>query len=565
MGSSHVVLMVAIIAVIVYFQIHFFKKNKELISKFKNIFPADATEEWSIDRMGDIRIISKYESELIEEREQIRQIILAKENQLNVKDQEKRSLESHIESAILSLSVDGDIIHENNKRRLSYIKGEITKLKNEIREKNNRLKELENLIEQNSNNNESNTRSIIVSSINRYLIKNKDSVVDFNLIKDIVDRNCDAKEEEIQTQNPVSLYLGLVGTMAGIIIGVVALIVSGSLTLTNGMGATDAISGVMELLEGVAIAMVSSVIGIILTTVGSLRIKDAKVETERKKHTFLSWMQTELLPKISSDVSSALVKLGGDLKDFNSTFADNAKLLQNTILGITEATKNQASLLNAVQRLDVARIAEVNVSVYDKLKNCSEELGTLGDNMNRINGGIEGATKIIGQQISEYGMRSADINDAAGKVDMATRDAQKQLKESIESSFKEYQDFVSKLYMGVKEHTESESKYYKEKIDALHQEILSKFGVLKKTEEELKNLTSVKENIAALEKTTARHGEKLDNLSQSIYALARSKMGDVGTFEPHKKMSKWISRTLWVVGTTTWLWFIVWTILSVIK
>ncbi len=565
MVSSHVILMIAIIAVIVYFQIHFFKKNKDLISKFKNIFPADTTEEWSIDRMGDIRIISKYESELIEEREQIRQIILAKENQLNVKDQEKRSLESQIESAILSLSVDGDIIHENNKRRLSYIKGEITKLKNEIREKNNRLKELENLIEQNSNNNESDTLSIIVSSINRYLIKNKDSVVDFNLIKDIVDRNCDAKEEEIQTQNPVSLYFGLVGTMVGIIIGVVALIVSGSLTLTNGMEATDAISGVMELLEGVAIAMVSSVIGIILTTVGSLRIKDAKVETERKKHTFLSWMQAELLPKISSDVSSALVKLGGDLENFNSTFSDNAKLLQNTILGITEATKNQACLLNAVQRLDVARIAEVNVSVYDKLKNCSEELGVLGNNMNRINGGIEGATKIIGQQISEYRTRSADINNAAGEVDMATREAQKQLKESIESSFKEYQDFVDKLYMGVKEHTESESKYYKEKIDALHQEILSKFGVLKKTEEELKNLTSVKENIAALEKTTARHGEKLDNLSQSIYALARSKMGDVETFEPHKKMSKWTSRTLWVVGTTTWLWFIVWTILSVIK
>ena len=56
--------------------------------------------------------------------------------------------------------------------------------------------------------------------MNNYLDNNKSAVSDFHLMKDIVDRNCDAKEEEIQTQIPVPLYLGLIGTMSGILIGV---------------------------------------------------------------------------------------------------------------------------------------------------------------------------------------------------------------------------------------------------------------------------------------------------------------------------------------------------------
>ena len=37
-------------------------------------------------------------------------------------------------------------------------------------------------------------------------------------MKDVVERYCDADEEEITTQQPIPLYLGLMGTMVGIII-----------------------------------------------------------------------------------------------------------------------------------------------------------------------------------------------------------------------------------------------------------------------------------------------------------------------------------------------------------
>ena len=59
----------------------------------------------------------------------------------------------------------------------------------------------------------------ILNSINTYLLRNKNNVSDFHLIKDISERNCEALDEEINSQLPIPLYLGLMGTMMGIIIG----------------------------------------------------------------------------------------------------------------------------------------------------------------------------------------------------------------------------------------------------------------------------------------------------------------------------------------------------------
>ena len=79
-------------------------------------------------------------------------------------------------------------------------------------------------------NNENEVAKEIENSINTYLIKNKGAVSDFNLIKDIVERNCDAVESEIESVTPMPLYIGLVGTMLGIIVGL------GAIGLTTGFG-----------------------------------------------------------------------------------------------------------------------------------------------------------------------------------------------------------------------------------------------------------------------------------------------------------------------------------------
>lgn len=64
----------------------------------------------------------------------------------------------------------------------------------------------------------------IVSTLNRYLNENSEQVSDYHLMKDIVDRNRDISESEIETLIPFTQYIGLVGTMIGIFVGVAILV-----------------------------------------------------------------------------------------------------------------------------------------------------------------------------------------------------------------------------------------------------------------------------------------------------------------------------------------------------
>ena len=54
----------------------------------------------------------------------------------------------------------------------------------------------------------------IKDSINKYLGNNSGSVIDFQLLKDAVDRHCDSVENDINTLTPLPLYCGLAGTIA---------------------------------------------------------------------------------------------------------------------------------------------------------------------------------------------------------------------------------------------------------------------------------------------------------------------------------------------------------------
>lgn len=159
--------------------------------------------------------------------------------------------------------------------------------------------------------------SLIKSNINDYLGNSQGSVIDYNILKDAVDRNCETIEEEINAQMPVPLYCGLAGTMAGVIVGLFSLLkedsisnlmVSGSKSVEQATAAMNgAAGGINDLLAGVALAMVASILGIFLTTLNSILFKRFKRQAEDGKNKFLSWMQSVLLPKLPNDISDAFL------------------------------------------------------------------------------------------------------------------------------------------------------------------------------------------------------------------------------------------------------------------
>jgi hypothetical protein len=252
---------------------------------------------------------------------------------------------------------------------------------------------------------------VIISSLNIYLINNKGAVSDFHLMKDIVDRNCDAKEEEIQTQIPVPLYLGLTGTMLGILIGVGFLVFGGGLNELLDSNNSSGVEDIETLLGGVALAMISSILGILLTTFGSYISRNAKVNIEKNKNTFLSWIQEKLLPNMSTDTSSALVRMTENLSNFNSAFAGNTEDLRGTLSKVNDSYRIQADLIQAINRLRIEDIASANIEVYDKLKNSTNEVGVFAQYLEKSNEYL-GEIQRLNQKLDEYEKRTQIIENA---------------------------------------------------------------------------------------------------------------------------------------------------------
>ena len=409
--------------------------------------------------------------------------------------------------------------------------------------------------------------SSIIRSINNYLVSNSQSTADFHLIKDMVERDCESAEDEIDSQVPMPLYCGLMGTMFGILIGVGYLVGTGALAQLigepgNGTGAfarfieeqgnaagSSGVDGIQALLGGVALAMVTSIIGILFTTIGSYITKDAKRQVETNKNTFLSWMQAKSLPELSTDTASALNKLTRNLKSFNQTFSQNTQTLKETLQTVNETTQGQAELLETVRHLDITRIATANIDVYEKLKNASVEIGRFGEYVNNINAYIE-KVQILSSKLDDADERTRMIEEMAAffKQERANLDTMKAL---IAKTIGEADDKLSQVVTDFKKsatdqfsnlttHTATQQEKFKSAVDAQGETMLKaiedqktvvetalqkRIDDLNKLSSELEQLKPVKESMGKLEAAAQEQNKKLDKLTQAILKLAETKSG----------------------------------------
>ncbi|WP_420155424.1 hypothetical protein [Siphonobacter sp.] len=229
----------------------------------------------------------------------------------------------------------------------------------------------------------------ILESINTYLIRNRTSLADFNLLRDITERNLDAEEEGINLTMPIPLYLGLMGTMAGIVIGLFAMPAVGSASFLQG-------EGVNNLIGGVKIAMLASLAGLLLTVLNSWTFRNAKATLESRKQVFFSFLQTELLPILSEGVNAGIfATLNRSIQDFSTTFRDNVQELSGMV------DKNHASLmaqqkaLDTLQKVDLNRVASFNIQVLSQLDSSLDSLEKFGYYLNQLNGLVDNTQKIV--------------------------------------------------------------------------------------------------------------------------------------------------------------------------
>lgn len=339
----HYILIISIVAFIIFKQVKTYLDTKSKISEYRNVFP-DSDEQYKLS--GD----------------------KIKETIIKATDEE---LQQMIESA--GLDPGTYIKHKwDEATETSVAVFRSIKAKNDLC----KLASVDNNLIVTDHKNKSFTT--ILDAINQYLRNNK-SVNDFHLLKDIVDRTNDIKEEEITTQIPIPLYFGLVGTMIGILVGLGFLVADGSLQALLSSTSSTGVSGVETLLGGVALAMLSSILGILLTTWGSNKFKEAKKIYKEREHVFLSWIQSRLLPTLSDNVAGAIREMGGNLMSFNKEFADNTSNLGTALAKVNESYKLQTDLIEAVNKIQEGNTAARNIQLLGKLVESSEQIGRIAE------------------------------------------------------------------------------------------------------------------------------------------------------------------------------------------
>ena len=419
----------------------------------------------------------------------------------------------------------------------------------------------------------------IVDAINNYLQKNQ-GAADYSTLKDITDRQCDALESQIDTTSPVPIYIGLCGTLIGIVLGVGILGYGGGIDSLLGapavMGETITVEskpellntnadkgqkaivkstgdtyvlsdvgvweqyedagavGIRDLLRGVSIAMLTTFFGVLLTIIGSSSYRNSTEENERKKNKFLNWMQGELLPQMKHNMASTLTILQKNLTKFNRDFATNSQNLNKIFENINTTYKENTKLLEAVQKLDVDSMAEANVRVLRELKACTDQINDLHTFLEQSNKYLTSVESLNGN-LSDHLDRTRLIENLGEffrdevqqiqlrkeAISKAVGDIDLEVQKSIES----LSSHTGKQYQALTDATSTQHLEFMKAIDAQQKALNKKLEETSVLVEELKSLKDVKESMGRVADATIAQSQKLDQLlklEESIRALASS-------------------------------------------
>jgi len=356
----------------------------------------------------------------------------------------------------------------------------------------------------------------ILHSVNTYLLRNKGAVSDFNLIKDVVDRNTDAVDEEINNLLPIPLYLGLVGTMMGIVIG---LFLMPSISDENFDKAIDTLIG------GVKIAMIASFVGLLLTIILSgWKYKGAKTQAESLKNDFFTWIQTNLLPVLSQNISSSIYSLQANLLKFNDTFSVNIQSFNSLMNRVLNTFDSQVELMKELKEVDVAQLAKLNVNVLQELRTSTKEFEKFNLFLNQLNVFVDNAQKLnynINSQldrtysiekIAETIGSNIEVNRNMIGVLQSELNEMSQRKQFVQDAVIDVDDSIKRMLGDLRGHIETQIQAIKE-ITIKEEDLLEK--LLKEDRgnlNELKKLGDLKSSMSLIQQESRNQNDKLDKL-----------------------------------------------------
>lgn len=226
----------------------------------------------------------------------------------------------------------------------------------------------------------------ILVDTNAYLLKNK-GTASFDILQNIAERRAEALDNEVQQGTSTPLYVGLMGTFLGAILGLGSLLLSG--------GKFDE-AAIQSFLQGVAIAMVGSLLGLFFTQWAGALYRAAHRQAEERQNDYYTFLQVELLPILHSDMASSLSNLKSVLDSFNKEFVDKIYEFGPIINALNENISTQKNFLEELQKVGYTQMADASIRVFDKVAQSAHHFENFLVYQDKLN-----ATMIAGNAVAD--------------------------------------------------------------------------------------------------------------------------------------------------------------------
>jgi hypothetical protein len=339
----------------------------------------------------------------------------------------------------------------------------------------------------------------IIKEINTYMLKNDRHLINFDVIRDITNRNFQVLDDDINQSLPTPLYLGLAATMFGIIIGL------GGMAISHG----EMSDNITSLIIGVGIAMTSSLIGLGITTYLSTWVyKYSKREADEEKNEFFSKLQAELLPELIRQGETGIDGLKSELSRFGKLSKKLVEELTSSSKGSTESLSKQYEIIERIERLDVLKISNTNIEIFERLEKNLKTFEKFSVYWERLNSSLLSTNELV-QSLKSLVSKFDNIDEVAKSIKSTLNDYNSTMR-----FFTEHIEGIKNIGGLSKKAVTDADVAFKNAIGELEKSTIEKINGLTKTKTNLDvSLKEIGSSVAnSLEKATEAHLKELANV-----------------------------------------------------
>ena len=232
----------------------------------------------------------------------------------------------------------------------------------------------------------------IIHRTNEYLCKNTGTSADLSVLRDISDNQKGALEDDIQNSLNVPLYLGLAGTIVGIITGLIGV------DFNQIFGTTSNLDGLQHLLYGVVAAMFASLLGLGFTVYNSaISYKNAVSKSNEGTEEYINFLRRELMPLLSNSMASSLNSLKGVLGHFVDKFGRNLDAYADSAELLNDNLEKQHLVLSEINKLSLTQTANKIAETFIQLKESADSLNVFRTYQKQLNSTIANVSGMVNQ------------------------------------------------------------------------------------------------------------------------------------------------------------------------